>query len=83
MGIKFDVIAKAGSYTDKNGEQKTRWHKCGVVLESDKGLSLKLESLPIVFDGWLNLWEPQEKDAKPAAKKARHSDNSDDDFPPF
>lgn len=83
MGIKYEVIAKAGTY-ESNGETKTRWHKCGVVLESSKGLSLKLESLPIVFDGWLNLWEPKAKEDAPAPKKSRGSSGFDDlDEPPF
>ena len=68
MGIKFELVAKAGEY-EKNGEKKVRWHTCGVVMERQDGsLSAKIESLPINFDGWLNLWEPRQKDDKPAPK---------------
>jgi hypothetical protein len=44
MGIKYEVIANGGSYTNKDGQEKRRWIKCGVVMEGQKGLSLKLES---------------------------------------
>ena len=79
--VKFEVIAKNGTYTNSEGVEKTKWHKCGVVLESDKGLSMKLESLPIVFDGWLNLWEPTPKDAPKQEKRGSiHEMESDVPF---
>ena len=83
MGIKFDLVAKAGEY-EKNGEKKTRWHTCGVVMErADGSLSAKIESLPINFDGWLNLWEQKPKDgaAKPAAKDKQPEPYPGDEIP--
>jgi hypothetical protein len=69
MGVKYELVAKAGEY-ESNGEKKTRWHRCGVVIERQDGsLSARIESLPIAFDGWLNLWEPKAKDAPPPAAK--------------
>ncbi|CAB4133875.1 hypothetical protein UFOVP263_32 [uncultured Caudovirales phage] len=60
MAILFELIAKAGEYTNAKGETKQRWHKCGVAIESktDAGMSLNIESLPTNFDGWLNLKKP-------------------------
>lgn len=84
MGIKFELVAKAGEY-EKAGEKKVRWHTCGVVMErADGSLSAKIESLPINFDGWLNLWEPKPKGeaAKPAAK-GKQVDPEDDGQIPF
>lgn len=74
--LKYEAIAKAGE--SKDG--KARWHKCGAVFESDKGLSLKIDSLPVGFDGWLSLRAPRPKDepAKPAAKPARDGFENDD-----
>ncbi len=83
MGIKFELVAKNGTY-EKAGETKNRYHTCGVVMERQDGsLSAKIESLPINFDGWLNLWEPRQKDDKPAPAKARpaKSGNIDDEVP--
>lgn len=76
--IKFEAIAKSGE--SKDG--KARWHKCGVVFESEKGMSLKIESLPVGFDGWLSLREPRPKDdAKPA--RATTGKPFNDDLPDF
>lgn len=61
MGIKYEVVANGGTYTNKNGEEKKRWVKCGVVMENDRGLSLKMESIPVGWDGWAILSEPREK----------------------
>lgn len=65
MAIKYDVITKNGSYKDKNGEEKTRWLKVGVCMDTKQGgLAIKLESLPVSgFDGWLSLAEPKVKDS--------------------
>jgi hypothetical protein len=33
MAIKYELIAKSGTYKDPNsGDEKTRWVKCGVVM---------------------------------------------------
>ena len=64
MGIKFELIAKSGTYKDQaTGEDKTRWVKCGVVMDTrQNGLAAKIESLPVNWDGWLNFSEPKQKD---------------------
>lgn len=61
--VKYEVIAKTGTYTTKSGEEKNRWMKVGVVMETAKGLSLKMESMPFGSDGWFILSEPKPKDA--------------------
>lgn len=67
---KFDLVATAGTYTDKQGNEKKRYVKCGVVMESEKGMSVKIESLPIGFNGWLSCFEP-----KPAEGRTRKPDS--------
>jgi hypothetical protein len=52
---KFDVCV-----ADRSGD-KTYWRKIGVVLEGDKGLSLKLEAVPVGWDGWASFFEPKAK----------------------
>ena len=68
--LRYDVCA-----ADKQGE-KTYWRKIGVVLQGEKGFSLKLEAVPIGWDGWASLFEPKPKDGKPAPKR-----DFDDDIP--
>ena len=63
MAIKYDLICKTGTYKDKNGEEKNRWSKVGVVMETKQGgLACKIESIPVGFDCWLSLSEPKPKD---------------------
>lgn len=79
MKVKFEAMAKNGSYV-KDGQEKTKWHKCGVVLEGDKGMSLKIESLPVNFDGWLSFFEPRDT-VKPMPSKPTKFDDLNE--PPF
>ena len=43
--VKYEAKTKNGTYKDKNGEDKTRWHNMGVCFETAKGLSLKIDSI--------------------------------------
>jgi hypothetical protein len=53
MSVNKQQKAKAGTYTNKQGEVKTRYVNVGVLLETQKGEMLKIESLPVPFDGWI------------------------------
>lgn len=58
----YDVVAITGKYTDTEGKERLRFMNCGAVLEFDDGKrKLKLEGLPVNFDGWLQLYEPRSK----------------------
>lgn len=77
--VKYEVIASTGTYTDKNGQEKKRWQKCGVVMETKNGgLALKLEVLPINSEGWFTLTEPKEYEPK---KPAQNLSDVQDDVP--
>jgi hypothetical protein len=63
MAITHDLIAKTGEYVNKEGETKARWQKVGVAMNNKQGgISLLIESIPVNFDGWLTMREPQAKD---------------------
>ena len=84
--LKYEVKAKNGTYKDRNGEEKTKWHQMGVCFENDKGqLSLKIDSIPVGFDGWVSLFEPKPKEAgaggKPTNQGAGTSGLTDDEIP--
>ena len=54
--VRYEVKAKNGTYKDRNGEEKARWHNMGVCFQSDQGhLSIKIDSLPLNWDGWVSL----------------------------
>jgi len=77
MSKKYDVVY-ARRYT-QNGEEKTHWINCGAVIQTDKGFSLKLETVPIGCDGWFSLFEPKPREEKRPAPP----DNFDDEKLPF
>lgn len=75
---KYDVcVARKGK------DDKTYWTKVGVILKSDKGYSLKLEVVPVGWDGWASLFEPKEPQQRP--QQAQPSDGGastmEDDIP--
>ena len=43
MAVKKQLKAKAGTYINKQGEEKTRYVNVGVLLETSKGEMLKIE----------------------------------------
>ena len=64
MGIKYDCIVKNGTYTDKTGAEKARWQKIGVCVETKQGgLAVKLETIPVTWDGWISLAEPKPRES--------------------
>ena len=69
MPKKYDVIASVGEYQDQNGQTKTKWLKCGVVIENPESgnLSLKMEALPVgeEWSGWFSLKVPTPRDQMP------------------
>jgi len=66
---KYDVVATIGEYTDHDGNKKKRYLTVGSVLEREDGtLCMKLDSLPIVSEGWFNLYPPKPKDGIPAVQ---------------
>ena len=69
MAIKKELVAKAGTYTNKEGQEKTRYIKTGVVMETAKGVMYKIEALPVPFDGWLFERDLPNKEGMPRATK--------------
>jgi hypothetical protein len=64
MAKKFDAVVT--QRYSQNGEDKKRYINVGAVFEGEKGLSLKLDSIPVQFDGWINFYEPRPRDDQPA-----------------
>lgn len=75
--LRYEAVASLGK--DKNG--KMRYQKVGAVFESDKGLSLKLDCLPVgapEWNGWISLYVPKDKSDRPAPAKGKPADFDDD-----
>lgn len=84
MAVKWELSAISGTYTNKSGEEKKSYVRCGVVMETKKGgLVAKLEALPVNFDGWLFMNEPRPKEevAAPEKRTGGKFDDMKDDIP--
>jgi hypothetical protein len=82
MGIKYDCIVKNGTYTDKSGNEKNRWQKIGVCVDTKQGgLAIKLEAIPVTWDGWISLAEPKPREASNSAPSSAGLGGIEEDIP--
>lgn len=85
MARKFEVTAVTGKYTDNNtGQEKNRYMTIGAVIEGRNGLMLKLEAVPVGWDGWAYLNEPKPRDGQqssPARQSRNEYQDGRDDIP--
>jgi hypothetical protein len=84
--ITHELIATNGEYTTKDGQVKTKFHKCGVAMLNKAGeTSILIESLPTNFNGWMTLKVPKPKEAgaggEPTNAGAGEPDAFEDDAP--
>lgn len=83
-----DIVFPSGKYIDQQGEERTSWIRCGILLETDKGKRIKLESIPVgVGEGglWFSVFEkdnakPQSK-PKPAPAPSQSAGDDEEDMP--
>lgn len=77
----YDLTVPNGTYNDpKTGEEKTRWINCGALIEKQNGKrAVKIECLPVDFNGWLECVTPQQPRAKQEAQA--HPDDPSDPIP--
>jgi hypothetical protein len=65
MATKWLAKVANGTYTDKSGQEKTSWLTIGKVIEKQNGsLTLKLDCVPVAFDGWVQFFDPPKDDEK-------------------
>lgn len=87
MKITHNIV-HAENYT-KNGEEKTRWHNIGVLLQGEKNgkerTVIKLTCMPLTNDGFFNCfpYDPEHKGGKTSVDEAREilgagEDNGDE-----
>lgn len=57
----YDAVAVVGTYKTNDGDEKKRYVNVGSVFEGEKGMSLKLDAVPIGpdFNGWISFYEPK------------------------
>jgi len=75
MTKKYEVVAVTGKYTDSTGKEKNRYMTVGAIIETKNGPMLKLEAVPLGWNGWAYLNEPRAKDGQQAATPMADSDS--------
>ena len=85
MALKktHDAVYAGEKYTDRDGNEKTRYVNVGALFARDDGsLTMKLESLPIGFNGWINFYEPKEREGgqQQRSQRPQRSAPPSDDF---
>jgi hypothetical protein len=84
MSVQYEVTAITGKYTDAQGNEKNRYAKLGVVIDGKNGPVLKLETIPLGWDGFAYLNEPRARDqtaTRQPKQQASGAGFEDDDLP--
>ena len=72
------AVASLGKYTDRNGQEKTRYLTIGKLMQRDDGSHcLKLDATPVGdWNGWINFYDLDEnrQQAPAPAPAAAESD---------
>jgi hypothetical protein len=59
-------------YNDRDGNEKKRYQNIGSAFTRDDGsMSIKLDSVPVGFTGWISLYVPKDRQesARPAPSR--------------
>jgi hypothetical protein len=65
MSKLYEITIVSGKYTNKDGQEKSRYQTIGSVIKTKNGLMMKLDSIPLVENGWSGwgwLNEPKPKE---------------------
>jgi hypothetical protein len=72
-----EVTAVLGEYVNAQGETKKKYQKIGAIIDSKHGPMLKLDFVPLEWNGYAYINEPYDK----AKAEPRPNRNRDDSFP--
>ena len=77
-----EVTAVMGEYVNAQGETKKKYQKIGAIIESKHGPMLKLDVIPLEWNGYAYINEPYDKEKpKSEPRPGRRSEPMDDDIP--
>jgi hypothetical protein len=77
-----EVTAVMGEYVNAQGETKKKYMKIGAIIDSKHGPMLKLDLVPLEWNGYAYINEPYDKEKpKGDARLLRRSEPMDDDIP--
>ena len=80
-----NIVIVAGSYKNREGQEKKRYQTIGsVFLDDNDNLKIKIDSMPLVdggWNGWANCYDLEEKEAAKPAKRHPGFDDLPEDLP--
>ncbi len=72
MKKTHDAVYAGEKYNDREGNEKTRYVNLGALMQRDDGsMTMKLEAIPVGFNGWINFYEPKPKDGEQTQRQSR------------
>lgn len=79
---KMDLIATVGEYTNAAGENKKRFMKVGNFFDDGNRMYVKIDSIPVNWNGYLSIKPPFESNQAPRQQyKGLPKDDYDADTP--
>jgi hypothetical protein len=78
-----EITAVLGEYTNAKGEVKKRYMKIGALIDTKNGPMLKLDVIPLEWNGYAYINEPFDKRKGQAENGGRQADDGFDDDMPF
>ena len=75
MAVLKEIKVVTGTYKNAKGEEKKRYIRIGLIIDTKNGPMLKLDVMPIYagWDGWAYMDDP-----KPKEYKGLPADNDED-----
>ena len=77
--VTHNLVVPDGEYIDKDGNEKKRWKRCGILMETDKGPRIKLDSIPIsLFEtgGWISCFPAEDRNSGGGQQQAQPQQQS-------
>jgi hypothetical protein len=79
MAVLKEIVAIVGKYTDREGKEKNQYQNMGKLIETQGGKQMiKIDCIPIGFDGWAYLNDPRPRDEQPQRQQAQSALQPDD-----
>jgi hypothetical protein len=76
-----EVTAVLGEYINAKGEVKKRYQKIGAIIDTKHGPMLKLDVIPLKWEGYAYINEPFDEKSPRSQRQAPQNDGFPDDMP--
>lgn len=76
MAVLKEIVVANGKYKDKDGNEKNSYLTVGRIIETKNGSMIKMDSIPVGWDGWAYMNDPKPRDGssgEPSKAQNTHS----------